>query len=140
MPPYNLPDRIPAFAGTTRRSTREPQPELQQLIPCIAFDDPLDDAIDSGGALERRQERRTREFLRGAADEGLSRVAPHARFAQDLRKRPARGDAVLHAADGADFLCEDPQHARRRLALAAQAFEHARKPRALAREHRFAEL
>src|SRR5882762_1300030 len=122
------------------QSTRESQPKLQQFIPSVAFDDAFDDAIDFRRTLQRRQERRAGELLCGAAHEGLSRIAPHARFAQYIGKRPARRDAALHAADGPDFLGEDPQHARRRLAFAAQAFEHARKPRALAREHRFGEL
>src|SRR5712691_11265892 len=109
---------IPDITATTlfRTSARESQPKLQQLIPGIAFDDPLDDAIDFGCVLERGEQCRARELLRCAAYERLSRAAPHARFAQYIGKRPARGDAVLHAADGADFLGEDPQHARRRFA------------------------
>src|SRR5438132_5527769 len=121
-------------------SARESQPKLQQFVPRVAFDDAFDDAIDVRRTLQRRQERRAGELLCGATHEGLSRITPHARFAQYIGKRPARRDAALHAADGPDFLGEDPQHSRRRLAFAAQAFEHARKPRALAREHRFGEL
>src|SRR5258708_34086828 len=104
---------ISAVEGKTKKSAAESQPKLQQHVPGVAFDDALDDAIDLGGVLERGEQCRARELLRGTAYERLSRSAPHARFAQDIGKRPARGDAVLHAANGTGFLGEDPQHARR---------------------------
>ena len=72
---YSSPNRIPAAGGMTQESPRESQPELQQLVPGIAFDHAFDDAIDLGGVLERGEQCGAREVLRGAAHERLARIA-----------------------------------------------------------------
>ena len=75
------------------------------------------------------------QSARGGADEPLARVAPDARLAEEVGacgRRRARCTRV----DRAHVLGDHPQHARRRLALAGEAVEHAREARAVAREHR----
>src|SRR5262245_61768316 len=118
----------------------EPQPEAQQLVPGVAFRETLDDPVDRRGVTERGFQRRSGRAPRRRPDEALARFAPDPRLAENVGRVAAFGEPALHARDRAHVLRHHPQHARRRLALAGEAVQDARKPRLVAAEHRLRKL
>jgi len=97
---------------------------------------PLTDAIDFAGCRARRSTPHAGGSSRRGTTSVCLAAAPHERFAPYIGERPPAAICVLPRADGADFLGEDPQHARRRLASPRRPSSSWRASRERRREHR----
>jgi len=127
------------MAWNAIRSAAKPQPKLQQLIPGVAFDDPLTTRSTLRRARARRAASRARSFFAARPTSDCLASPPRALRAGPP---PATGPRRCRFARGRwpGFPPRGSTDAGGRLAFAAQAFEACARGASARREHRFGEL